>query len=192
MVKEVGEDDSLTISSKKSKDKEEQEKAFDYLGIDSNELEDAAFVNFKVDTEVSKKVTKLTHLAISFRMTLEGKSFDEEKGGYRQTGKAIAGHSFISKSNGILMSYASESNLLTQKSMEESFVVQYADACRKVETELLRDRSVGERSTRIIFKTFKDTLWNIGEIITGSKENMAAVFGKMEQDLHKQDDMVNF
>lgn len=187
MVKEI-----IDGSSKKEKDAKEYDDALAYLGLDSKEVEDQAFLDFKIDKEVQKKVTKLSHLAMAFRMTIEGKEYDEEKGGYRQTGKAIAGKRIINKMNGILTAFASESNLLTSKQMEQSFIVQYADACRKVETELLRDRTVSERDTRVIFKTFKDTLFNIGEIITGSKENMRAVFGKIEEMNKDPDKIANF
>lgn len=176
MVKEVTDG-----ATKSYTDKEEYNNALDYLGLNSKEVEDEAFLDFKIDKEVQKKVTKLSHLAVAFRMTIEGKEYDEEKGGYRQTGRSIAGRRIINKMNGILTAFASEANLLTGKQMEESFIVQYADACRKIETELLRDRSVSEKDTRIIFKTFKDTLFNLGEIICGSKENMRAVFGKIEE-----------
>jgi len=188
MVREIEEEDAL---SKKHKEEEEFNTALDYLGLDKDEVKDEAFVNFKVDKEVSKKVTKLTQLPMAFRMALEGKHYDEEKGGYRQTGKAIAGQRFIAKSNGILTSYASESNLLTQKKID-TFVMQYADACMKIETELLRDRSISEKNTRVIFKMFKDTLFNIGEVITGSAENMRAVFGRIDQERQENKDMVNF
>lgn len=188
MAREVVEGEPL---SKKKNDDEELNNALDYLGLDKDEVTDEAFVNFKVDKEVSKKVTKLTQIPISFKMTLEGKSFDEEKGGYKQNFKAIAGQRFISKANGILMTYASEANLLTQKDID-TFVMQYADACRKIESELLRDRSISEKNTRVIFKMFKDSLFNIGEIIIGSKKNMEAVFGKFEQDRQEDKENVNW
>jgi len=182
------EDDSLSIHSKEDPD---LDNALDYLGIDKKEMEDEAFISFKVDKEVSKKVTKLTQLPMNFRMALEGKSYDEEKAGYKQTGKAIAGSRFISKANGILNSFASEANLLTQKDID-TFIMQFADACRKVESELLRDRSISEKNTRAIFKMFKDTLFNIGEVIVGSKENMKAVFGRIEQERQKDTDPIQF
>jgi len=190
MVKEIGEDLEENKTSKKKKDEEEYNEALEYLGIDRQEVEDEAFINFKVDKEVSKKVTKLSQLAMSFRMTLEGKQYDEEKGGYRQTGKAIAGKRFIAKANGILMAYASESNLLTQKKMEEAFIMQYADSCRKIETEQLRDRSISEKDTRVVFKTFKDTLFNIGEIITGSRKNMEAIFRRLPEEKDAMDNQI--
>jgi len=188
MVKEIEEDNSY---SKNRNDEKEFDSALDYLGLDKKEVEDESFVNFKVDKEIQNKVTKLTHFSMAFRMTLEGKHYDEEKGGYRQIGKAIAGQRFIAKANGILSSYSTESNLLTQKDIE-TFVRQYADACRKIETELLRDRSISEKNTRVIFKMFKDTLFNIGEVIIGSKENMKAVFGRIDQERKDNDPMVNF
>lgn len=188
MVKEVKED-ALSIRTKK--DDEEFNDALDYLGLDKSVVEDEAFLNFKIDKDVSKRVTKLTQLAMSFKMILEGKSYDEEKGGYKQTGKAIAGQRFISKSYGIINSYATEPNLLTQKNIE-TFVMQYADACRKIESELLRDRSISEKSTRVIFKIFKDTLFNIGEIITGSKDNMEKVFGRLDQERKELDELGKF
>lgn len=188
MVKEVDEEDTNSL---KIRDNDELDSALDYLGIDKSELEDESFVNFKVDKEVSKKVTKLTQMPMAFRMSLEGKQYDEEKGGYRQTGKAIAGERFIAKATGTITSFATEANLLTQKEID-TFVMQYADACRKIESELLRDRSISERNTRVIFKMFKDTLFNIGEIIIGSKENMKAVFGRIDEERKKDMDMVNF
>ena len=191
MVTEVDEGEENSISSRKGADEEEFNSALDFLGLDKDTVNDEAFVNFKVDKEVSKKVTKLTQFAVAFRMTLEGKHYDEEKGGYRQTAKAIAGKRFIAKANGILMSYATEANLLTQKNIE-TFVIQYADACRKIESELLRDRSISEKNTRVIFKMFKDTLFNIGEVIVGYKENIQAVLGKIDQDRQKETEMYNF
>lgn len=188
MVREIEEEDNL---SRKKKDEEEFDSALDYLGLDKEEVKDEAFVNFKIDKEVSKKVTKLTQFSVAFRMTLEGKHYDEEKGGYRQTSKSIAGQRFISKANGILNSFSSESNLLTQKNID-TFVMQYADACRKIETELIRDRSISEKNTRVIFKMFKDTLFNIGEVITGSRENMKAVFGRIEQERQEDKIGLNF
>jgi len=178
MVKEIEDNSNKPIKNEKDK---ELTNALDFLGVDKKELEDEAFVNFKIDKEVSKKVTKLTQLAMSYRMVLEGKSFDEESEGYKQTSKSIAGKRFIAKSYGLLMSYASESNLLTQKDMD-TFAMQYWDTCRKVESELLRDRSINEKNTRVIFKMFKDTLFNIGEIITGAGKNMDAIFGKIVED----------
>lgn len=193
MVKEIYDEDSedgIKIH-RTNKEEKEWDDALDYLGLDNKEVEDAAFVNFKINKEVSKRVTKLTQLPMSFRMSLEGKSYDEEKGGYRQTSKAIAGQRFISKSNGILTSFASESNLLTQKNME-TFIIQFADACRKIEKELLRDRSISEKNTRVIFKMFKDTLFNVGEIITGSKENMQAIFGQIDKERQENREPIGF
>lgn len=184
MVEDVPEDEAL--DSKRREDDEEYNDALDYLGVDKKTVDDEAFVNFKVDKEVSKKVTKLTQLAMSYRMTLEGKSYDEEKGGYKQTGKAMAGQRFIAKTYAVLNSYASEANLLTQKDIE-TFVMQYWDACRKVFNESLRDRSISERNQRVILKIFKDTLFNIGEIITGSKDNMAKVFGRIEEEKKEEE-----
>jgi len=188
MVQELKPGDNI---NKSGSDEKDLKNALDYLGLDDKEVEDASFINFKIDQEVTKKITKLTQFSMAFRMSLEGKAYDEEKGGYKQTSKSIAGKRFISKSTGILNAYASESNLLTQKDIE-TFVIQYADACRKVETELLRDRSISEVHTRVIFKMFKDTLFNIGEIITGSKSNMEAVFGKLDPRDPDNTGQVNF
>lgn len=188
MVKEV-EEESLSVRSEK--EEEEYNDALDYLGLDKKVVADESFVNFKVDKEVSKMVTKLTQMAMNFRMSLEGKNYDEEKGGFRQVGKAIAGQRFIAKANGVLNSFAAEANLLTQKDIE-TFVMQYADACIKIETELLRDRSISEKNTRVIFKMFKDSLFNIGEVIIGSKENMKAIFGRIDQERKEKNELVNF
>jgi len=163
------------------KDDKEYQEAIDYLNIDKDALEDKAFDSYKPDKEVINKVTQLKNFVLEYRMNLEGKTYDGEKGGYVQTGKALAGSEFIKLSSGILMSFAADANLLSTKT-KDTFIMQFKDAHEKVNLSLaMRSRAVPEKTQRAILKMWKDTFWNICEIIIGSSKNMESVFGKVEQ-----------
>lgn len=158
----------------------EYQEALKYLKLDEKEITDREILTITKDKNMSDKVTKLNEIATAYKMILEGRTFIEEDNGWKQTGQAIAGKKFIALSYGIINSFSQESNLLTQKDIDK-FNIQFIDAFEKVNNFILRDRSVSERDSRIIIKMFKDKLTNIGDIITGSAENMAKVFGNYEQ-----------
>lgn len=180
--------DQDDTEKKSEKDKEFME-ALDYLNVDSDEVEKRRILSVKKDEDVSKKVTDIRKIAYNYRMILEGRTYIEESGGYEQTSPDIAGRNFRALTAGIINAYADESNLLTQKDFEK-FAIQFVDAFEKVENMIMRDRSIEERDARPIFKLFKDSLMNIGDIITGSKENMKRIFDKI-QDKMREDDLGN-
>lgn len=165
------------------KKKEDQEylEALDYLNIDEKELDDRSLVSYKEQQNVINKVTSLKNIVVSYQMNLEGKTYDVEKGGYVQTGKSLAGEDFIKLSAGILNSFAVESNLLTTKD-KDTFIMQFKDAHEKVNLSLgMRNRALPERNQRAILKMWKDSFWNICEIIIGSGKNMESIFGSIQQ-----------
>lgn len=156
-----------------------------FLDIDYEDLKDKALVSFAKDKELTNKVTSLKNMVLEYQMNLEGKTYDPEKGGYVQTEKALAGKEFIKLSSGILNSFAMEANLLTSKD-KDTFIMQFKDAHEKVNLSLcMRNRAVPERTQRAILKMWKDTFWNISEIIINSKGNMEKVFGTIPE-LRKQ------
>lgn len=163
---------------KSEKEEQEYDEALDFLNVDRAEVEKNSRVVVGKDKSLQDKVTRIKNVAISYRMILEGKTFIEEEGAFVQTRPAIAGNHFTSLSYGIVNSFAEDSNLLTQKDLEK-FNIQFIDAFVKIEMLSLRDRSICERDQRAILKLFKDTLINIGDVITGSKENMEKVFAKI-------------
>lgn len=168
-------------SEKQMKEDKEFDEALDYLNVGKEELEDKAIMTFKPDKDVINKVTSLKNIVLEYQMNLEGKCYDAEKGGYVQIGKALAGNEFIKLSSGILNSFAAESNLLTTKD-KDTFVMQFMDAHEKVNMSLsMRNRAVPEKNQRAILKMWKDSLWNICEIIIGSSKNMESVFGSIQQ-----------
>lgn len=176
------------LNEKEKRDKEYNE-ALDFLGLNKKEIEKDSFVSFTKEKNISDKVTKINELALSYKMVLEGKTYLEDQGGYKQTGPAIAGKHFIALSYGILNAYASQANLLTKKDMGR-FAYQFIDAFEKIENLSLRDRSISEKDQRTVLKLFKDTLMNIGEIITGSAGNMEKVFTKYgDESIQNRQDM---
>lgn len=170
------------MAEEQSQKEKEYQDALDFLDIDEQELKDKSIVSYKKkDNDVVDKVTSLKHIVTDYQMNLEGKSYDTEKGGYVQTGKALAGQEFIKLSSGILMNYAEEANFLTCKD-KDTFIMQFKDAHEKVNLSLsMRNRAVPERTQRAILKMWKDAFWNISEIIINSKGNMEKVFGSAER-----------
>lgn len=158
----------------KNNDKE-YEDALNYLGLDYKEVEDKAFVQHKISTNIQEKITQINKFALDFRMLLEGKEYSEEKGGYKQGTQALCSASTISKLTGIIQNYSQNANLISSKD-EEKFVIQLYDAWTKQQNVLLRDRATPERNHRVISKIFKDCLVNMGDIITNSSKNMERIF----------------
>ena len=144
--------DAVKISKK---DEADYDKVLDDLSLDSKDVEDNAVLSVekKKDGDISDKVTRVKDIAVNYRMVLEGRTYIEESGGYKQTGPALAGKHFIALSTGIISSYSEESNLLTQKNMDK-FAIQFVDAFEKIENLIMRDRSIAEKDARAIFKLF--------------------------------------
>lgn len=174
-------------SKKEMEDKEFRE-ALNFLNIDKAELDDKALVTYKAQKDITDKVTSLKNIVLEYQMNLEGKTYDAEKGGYVQTGKALVGQEFIKLSAGILNNFAEPSNLLTTKK-KETFIMQFKDAHEKVNLSLsMRNRAVPERTHRAVLKMWKDAFWNTSEIIIGADGNMERVFGKVHE-LENQEGM---
>lgn len=172
-------------------DNQKYDNALEYIGTTKEEVEKKKVLSVAKDTDVSQKVTELKTIVYNYRMILEGRTYVQESGGYVQEGSALAGRNFIALSSGILGSYADESNLLTQKDFEK-FALQFIDAFEKIENMIMRDRTIGEKDSRPIFKLFKDSLMNLGDIITGSKENMKLIFQSIQDKNKKENDDYGF
>lgn len=171
----------MTTTKPSKKEDKEFDAALNELNIDKTELDSKEFNSFTPDKEVIDKVTQLKNFVIEYQMNLEGKTYDKERGGYVQTGKALAGSEFIRLSSGILMSFATDANLLSTKT-KDTFMMQFKDAHEKVNLSLsMRSRAVPDRTQRAVLKMWKDTFWNICEIIIGSGKNMESVFTGVKQ-----------
>jgi len=160
------------------------------FNIDFDDLQSRCEINPQFTSDAKNKMLSVQALAEDYEMLLLGRERVKkgESDVYRQTSKAIAGSSFIRLTGGILKSFAQESNLIGNKTIE-SFVDQFIDAYNKVTNAMMRDRSISERNHRLIIKLFKDRMWNIGDIITNNKGNMQAMFAQREEfrdDIYRQ------
>lgn len=125
------------------------------------------------------KITALKNLATSFDMKMKGFKLDTGNEQWVISGTALAGGNFINLATGILSSFAENANLLTTKNMDK-FIMEFTDGFFKVNVLILNDPNTPSENYKAVIKMFKDTLSNIGDIITGSKSTVAKVFDNPE------------
>lgn len=123
------------------------------------------------------KVTAIKNLAKSYDMRMRGFKWDSSNDKWLPSGKALAGSNFITQSVGIITSFAEYANLITTKTSEK-YLMEFADAFYRVNTMILNDESIPQENYRAVIKMFKDTMSNIGDIITGSRATMNKIFEK--------------
>lgn len=132
------------------------------------------------EVKLTDKVTAIKNFAKSYEMRLRGGTFDTTTNSWVIKNKALVGSDFINLTTGILTSFCENANLFTTKKADK-FLFEYADAFYKVNGMCLNDISIKENKYRPALKMFKDTLGNIGDIITGSKDSLKDIFKKYEE-----------
>lgn len=125
------------------------------------------------------KITALKNLAKSFDMKMNGFKLDTTNDSWVIAGTALAGGNTINLATGILSSFAENANLITTKTAEK-FLMEFTDGFFKVNVMILNDPNTPADNYKAVIKIFKDTLSNIGDIITGSKAHMVKVFDNPE------------
>ena len=121
------------------------------------------------------KITALKNLAKSYDMKMRGFKLDTSNDKWVIAGKALSGSDLITQSTGIISSFAENANLMTTKPPEK-FLREFADAFYRINTQILNDMSTPMENYRAVIKMFKDTMSNIGDIITGSKSSLEGIF----------------
>lgn len=175
--------ESEDFSDYEGKSKEELKKiAINEFDLDEDELERKAELEPKFSKETKDEMANIEYFAEKLEMNLLGKSLvksnkNEEK--YIQTGKALAGESFIRAVVGIIRTFANKSMLIATKD-EKVFYMQFEDAWYKISDMILeRKHNVSVINTRAILKEVKDTFWNLGGILLSTNGNMKAWFGTL-------------
>lgn len=125
------------------------------------------------------KFTALKNLSKSYDMKMRGFKLDTSNDNWVIAGKALAGSDFITQSTGIISSFSESANLITTKE-KEKYMMEFADAFYRVNTMILNDQSIKQENYRAIIKMFKDTMSNIGDIITGSRAMLDPIFKNKE------------
>ena len=121
------------------------------------------------------KITALKNLAKSFEMKMCGYKPDTSNDKWVIAGEALAGSSAIDQASGIIYSFAENANLFTTKTADK-FLIEFTDAFYKTSVSILNDQATPSENHRAVIKMFKDTLSNIGDIITGSKQTLSKIF----------------
>jgi hypothetical protein len=132
------------------------------------------------EDNLTDKVTAIKNFAKSYEMRLRGGVFNTSTNSWLIKNKALVGDDFISLTTGILTSFCENSNLFTTKD-KDKFLFEFADAFFKVNVMCLNDDSLKEEKYKPALKMFKDTMSNVGDIITGSKEDIKGIFDKYEE-----------
>lgn len=127
------------------------------------------------ETRFRDKITAIKNLAKSYEMRMRGFRWDTSNDKWVISGKALAGDDFINQSVGIVTSFAEPANLMTTKKLEK-FVMEFADGFFRINVQCVNDISVPADTNRTAIKMFKDTMSNLGDIITGSKNDLKSVF----------------
>lgn len=127
--------------------------------------------NFDISGEgkLPDKISAIKNLAKSYNMRTRGFGWNTSNDSWIITGKALAGSDFINETTGIITSFAEPANLMTTKEPQK-FLMEFADAFFRVNTMAVNDISIPQVTYRALIKMFKDTMSNIGDIITGSRE----------------------
>ncbi len=142
-------------------------------------METSESYNVAGERNIHDKVTSLKNLAKSYEMKMRGFGVDTTNEAWKPMGKALSGKEFITQSSGIIYSFAEPSNLMTGKSPEK-FMMEFADAFYRVNTMILNDQSTPASNYRAVIKMFKDTLSNVGDIITVSKNYLQKIFDQFK------------
>lgn len=121
------------------------------------------------------KITALKNLAKSFEMKMSGYKPDTSNDSWVIAGEALAGSTAIVQSSGIIYSFAENANLFTTKTPDK-FLLEFTDAFFKTAVSILNDQATPSENHRAVLKMFKDTLSNVGDIITGSKATLSKIF----------------
>lgn len=128
------------------------------------------------ETNIKDKITALKNLSKSLEFKLLGYMYNTSSDRWVIRSKALAGSDFINKVVGMVNTFTENANLITTK-RTEGFFMQYADFFRRLNNLLLNDESVPADNYRSIVKMCKDTMVNIGDIITGSREFISKSMG---------------
>lgn len=131
------------------------------------------------ERSLPEKITALKNLAKSYDMKMNGWKLDSSNDRWVISGKALAGSKLINQTTGILSSFAENANLLTTKT-QEKFLMEFTDSFFKANVMILNDQATPADNHRAVIKMFKDTLSNIGDIITGSKSTLQKIFDNPE------------
>ena len=134
------------------------------------------------------KITAIKNLSKSLELRLRGYMYNTSNEKWNVVGFSLAGKDFINKVVGMVNSFSETANLITTKN-EEKFFVQYADFFRRLNNLLLNDETITAENYRTIIKMCKDTMVNIGDIITGSRDFISK---SMVNDIHNTNTQVGY
>lgn len=127
------------------------------------------------------KITALKNLAKSYNMKMRGFELDTSNDKWLITGKALSSSDLITQSTGIISSFAENANLMTGKTPEK-YMMEFADAFYRINTAILNDMGTPAENYRAVIKMFKDTMSNVGDIITVSREYLQQIFKRFDLD----------
>lgn len=168
-------------------EKEEYLDDLEDLGLEEDDVNSKAKISLPPIKGEKANILRLNNIATEFKAILEGKEKQEGTETYVQTKRALASQSFINSSYGILNSFSEQVNLVSSKDMD-TFYIQFADAFRKINNMILKDRAIQPSNYSVIIKMMKDRLLNIGEIITNNKGNMESIFARLEDETGREVD----
>lgn len=192
------EEDVFQVSAEKERydklnDKEIEIEALSELNISEERLKDELDNPLIKSKDTLDAITSIEEFVNNFEHFMHGREKErttkEEK--YVQVGKALGGEQFIRRVSGMMRAFANKSMLVSKKT-EEDFIKQFEDVFYTTTDMMVNVNSaIDVDSARAIMEKVKHTMWNIGDILTGTKGNMPKLFDTMDKAYNESNDKIN-
>lgn len=157
--------------------------------------------DFNVDEEIlyevtipkdtTDKILKISRMVQVAVLTISG--YEELPSGesntsvYKLTKDPMAGTEVIKGFEGLLKTYADESNIISKKDWD-SYSIQVRSDWGAFYKLYLREKTSPEQKKRTVERIFQNCLINIGEITCDNPGNMNKLFGAINRDQREQED----
>jgi len=136
--------------------------------------------------QLKDKVTAIKKLVRSLELRYKGHVWSADGGKFGYTGEVLAGDVVIQKAIGLLQPFSDEANLITNKT-DRKFSLQKYRIRTVFNNTLLAEGTSLSHNYSVIAQMFDDTIDNIGDIISGSKELLKGSFITEERVEEKKD-----
>jgi len=160
----------------------EDEKTFDVDAETQYEI--------KISKELTNNLLKTSRLVSISTLTLQGyeevPSKKEAVIVYRLVKNPIASSEIIKAFQGILKTYADESNIVGKTDWED-FSIQAMSDWRAFYKVCLKEKATPTKFIRVVYRIFQDCIIAIGKIVCDNPNNMGNLFTKVNQEVRADD-----
>lgn len=136
-----------------------------------------------------EKSTSIKIMVRSLELRLGGQTWGKDSNSFKYIGRPLCSTDIINKAVVLLQPFAEESNLITIKDFE-TWSRQKWEINSSFNETLLTNAGCQSSNYKVILKSFKTTLQNIGDIILGSKNLMKSILSTNEDELKNNSEVL--